>query len=216
MQPKPSIHIIPHWIARFYFWLTGWQVAGDAPPIPKFVVLAAPHTSNYDGVMLVGASWIVRRKLEFMIKAEWTRGIVGPLIRALGGLGIDRSASRNVVGHCIEKFKERDELILVVPPEGTRKKTDHWKTGFYWIAVGAGVPILLARLDYAKKSVDLTAPLFYPTGDIEADMEKIWDYYRGATARFPEKVSDFAMRRSGLRMPREMRNGEIEDPTLAS
>lgn len=196
---KPEVHIIPHLLARFYFWLTGWRVLGTVPPEPKFVIVAAPHTTNYDGLLLICASWIVRRQVKFMIKIEWTRGIVGPLVKAVGGLGIDRSSSHNMVEQMVDAFQKRDRLLLVVPPEGTRKKTNHWKTGFYWIAVGAKVPLMFGIPDYRRKVVDLTPPVFYPTGDIQADIEVIWSHFRDATARFPERVSDFKLRPSGMR-----------------
>lgn len=192
---KPDINIVLHWLSRFILWVMRWRVDGRVPRVPKLVVIAAPHTANLDGVLLVLTSWYLRVKVEWMVKAEWTRPIIiGWLVRAMGGIGIDRSASFNAVEVAVDKFKTRQKLALVVPPEGTRRKSDHWKTGFYWIAVGAGVPIFCGRLDYGRKVVDLTAEVIHPTGDIEADMEKIWDLYRGITAKHPEKVNTMRLR----------------------
>jgi 1-acyl-sn-glycerol-3-phosphate acyltransferase len=125
--------------------------------------------------------------------------LLGPIVKALGGVSIDRRASFNAVEQAVQKFKERDDIWLVVAPEGTRRKTDHWKTGFYWIAHDAGVPIMMATVDYESKVIHLIEPLLYPTGDLEADMEKIWAEYRIARGRHPERAGDMRLRPSARR-----------------
>jgi 1-acyl-sn-glycerol-3-phosphate acyltransferase len=203
---EPDVNIVLHLLARLYFWLAGWQVIGHVPDLPKFIVAGGPHTSNMDGFHLILASWHLRVRLEWMVKIELTRGPLGWLVRALGGMPVDRSASSNTVDQIAEQIKQRERVVLVIAPEGTRKKLDHWKTGFYWIAHEAEVPLLLAVMDYSRKAIDVSAPLLYPSGDIESDMERIWGVYAGAGGRFPENVNDRRLR------PSNGRNDDSEQP----
>lgn len=191
---SPNVNMFLHLLGRFYFWIAGWKVVGDAPNIAKFVVTAGPHTSNWDGLNMLCTSWIIRRRIDWMVKKELLRGPIGWLLKSIGAVPIDRSRGFNKVDQMIAQFKERDRMALAVPPEGTRKKTDHWKTGFYWIAHDADVPILIAYVDYKRKEVSLASGFWKTTGDIEADMETIWEHYRKATALHPEKVSDMRLR----------------------
>jgi 1-acyl-sn-glycerol-3-phosphate acyltransferase len=195
---KPEVNIVLHLVARLVLWILGWKIVGKAPNVPKVVIIAAPHTANIDGFLMVMAAWYVRAKLDWMVKAELTRGPLGWIVRAAGGVPVDRSASFDAVDQMVKQFSERDELALAISPEGTRKKRDHWKTGFYWIAHRANVPILCATVDYGKKVIDISAPFIHTTGDIEADMPRIWDHYRNVTARFPEKVNEFRLRGTGM------------------
>jgi len=191
---KPQVNLLFHFLGRFIFWVMGWQVIGLPPNAPKFLVVAAPHTANQDGVMLVLTGWILRIRLDWMVKAEITRGPFGWIIKALGGVPVDRSASFDMVDQMVEQFAKRETLALIVAPEGTRKKRDHWKSGFYWIAHRANVPILCGVIDYQRKVVDMSGEVIQPSGDINADIERIWAQYRGATARYPEKVNDMRVR----------------------
>ncbi len=194
-----EVNIIPHLFARFYFWITGWKINGPPPPEPKIVAIAAPHTTNYDGFLINLVGWYARRKLHYMIKIEWTRGPMGWILRQLGAMGIDRSTSFNTVEQVTQMFDQSDQLVVAIPPEGTRRKTDHWRTGFYWIAHNAHVPILPCTVDYLKKEITINNPLFYTTGDIAADMEVLWSYYRDITGRYPERASELRLRPSALR-----------------
>jgi len=196
---KPQGNHFFHLLGRLYFRLMGFRIIGEIPDIPKMVIAAAPHTSNLDGIFLVCTMWQLRIRLVWMVKKEILWGPLGWLIRALGGMAIDRSASFNTVEQAVHHIHQTEEILLVVAPEGTRKKTSYWKTGFYWIAHDANIPILCAVLDYQNKVLDLTAPPIYPTGDIETDMEKIWDIFRPATARFPDRVADMRLRPSAIR-----------------
>jgi 1-acyl-sn-glycerol-3-phosphate acyltransferase len=180
-------------IGIFYFWMTGWRMTTTLPANPKMVLIAAPHTSNWDGWILIMASWIARVELNWMIKAEAVRWPLGWFIKWAGGVPIQRDASYNVVSSSAQKLKEADSMLLLVAPEGTRKKANYWKTGFYWIAHQADVPMLCARMDYGTKTVSFTGP-YHPTGNIEADIEKIWDDYRDIVALHPEKFSDMRLR----------------------
>lgn len=166
----------------------GWRTEGEFPDVPKCVMIAAPHTSNWDMVIMLFVAFALQTKLYFMLKDAAFRWPFGPFFRWLGGIPIDRSKSSGMVGQSIEAFRENEELILVVPPSGTRSKVMKWKTGFYHIANGAEVPILMGFLDYARK-VGGIGPLVFPTGDIKADMKKIADFYTGITAKYPEKAT---------------------------
>lgn len=198
-QRKPQGNYFLHLLGRLYFRLMGFKIVGDLPDVPKMVVAAAPHTTNLDGIFLVCTMWQLRIRLVWMVKKEILVGPLGWLIRALGGMAIDRSASFNTVEQAVQYIDQADEILLVVAPEGTRKKAKYWKTGFYWIAHDSNVPIMCAALDYERKVLDLTTPPIYTTGDIEADMEKIWAVFRKAKARFPERVADMRLRPSALR-----------------
>lgn len=193
-------NILLHLIARLFFFVTRWQIKGKLPADRKLVVIGVPHTSNFDGIMLLMISWLLYLRLDWMVKAELgDHWLAGPPIHLLGGVSIDRSASRNAVDQTVRHFEERGDLWLVISPEGTRRKTDHWKTGFYWIAHKANVPILQALINYDEKAVTLINPMVVPSGDIEAEIEKIWETCTSARGRHPERVSDMRLRPSGKR-----------------
>lgn len=162
--------------ARRSLALVGWAYEGDVPPEKKYVALAAPHTSNWDGLLLVGLLQSIGLPMQWMIKSDWTRGPVGPLIRAVGGVGIDRSRARNVVEQMVQRFNESDAFVLGIPPEGTRSRAEYWKSGFYHIALGAKVPVVPGYLDYSRKRGGL-GPAITMTGDVRADMDRIRAFY---------------------------------------
>ena len=174
-----------HGLAKLLFRLKGWKTEGAVHQPQRFVIIAAPHTSNWDAVNMVIAAYIFKIRISWFIKSEAFFFPLGTLIRAVGGIPIDRSASRNVVAQAVEQFNQSERLVLAVPPEGTRGKSDGWKTGFYHIACGAGVPIVLGYLDYQRKVAGL-GPAFVPTGDIEADFHVFDEFYAGVIPKFPE------------------------------
>jgi 1-acyl-sn-glycerol-3-phosphate acyltransferase len=159
---------------------------GQMPDIPKCVMIAAPHTSNWDMVIMLFFAFAFSTKLYFMIKDAVFRWPFGPFFRWLGGIPIDRTKPNGVVGQSIEAFQNNERLVMVVPPSGTRARVMYWKTGFYHIAKGAGVPIVLGFLDYGRKRGGV-GPTIMPTGDIESDMNEIRAFYSGITAKYPEK-----------------------------
>jgi len=183
---SPETPMILTLFARAVFRLIGWRAEGEAPNIPKYVMVAAPHTSNIDGIMLVLGAWLFGLKLHWMGKHTLFRAPFGWLLKAFGGVPIDRRAPRGAVQQMIQAFHDHERQILVVAPEGTRGKTDRWKTGFYYIAQGAGVPVVLAYIDYARKVVGI-GPVIHPSGDQDADMRLIHDFYKDKVARYPEK-----------------------------
>ena len=163
---------------------TGWQVVGQLPDnTPKCVLIAAPHTSNWDLPYTLMVAFALRLNIYWMGKASLFRFPFGPLMRWLGGIAVDRSRNTNLVAASAAAIAAADgPLQLVVPPEGTRGKVRHWKTGFYFIALQAQVPIILAYMDYGRKVGGL-GPVFVPTGDIERDMAEIKRFYAGVQGR---------------------------------
>ncbi len=171
-----------HWLCRLFLWGGGWKVRCDWPADAKMVITAAPHTSNWDGIWMIAAAGAWRARLRYMGKASLTRGPFGWLVRWSGCIPIDRSKSNDVVAASIAAFAAADALILVVPPEGTRDMVTKWKSGFYHIAVGAGVPITFAVMDYPSKTVTLAATL-WPSGDYARDLPIIQSFYADATGK---------------------------------
>jgi 1-acyl-sn-glycerol-3-phosphate acyltransferase len=178
--------------AELLFRLAGWHTEG-APPTTdeRFVLIAAPHTSNWDAVILLVAARIYRLPLAWFVKDSWFAFPLGMLMRRLGAVPIDRSASHGVVEQAIARLQKGEPLALAVPPEGTRGRAPHWKSGFYHIARGAGVPIVLGYIDYGRKVAGL-GPAFTPTGDVEADFEVFRAFYENVRPRFPDKVGPIA------------------------
>lgn len=162
--------------------LTGWSIDPEIPDLPKFVVIAAPHSSNWDFIVGIGLVFALRLDIHFIGKAELFRGPLGPLMRWLGGLPVDRSQPQGVVEQTIALFAAHEKLIVAVAPEGTRKPVTRWKSGFYRIALGAGVPIVPGYFDNRRRVVGLGPP-FLPTGDAEADIATLRGFYASIPRR---------------------------------
>jgi 1-acyl-sn-glycerol-3-phosphate acyltransferase len=175
--------------------MAGWEFETPLPAEKKYVCLAVPHTSNWDGVLLIALASTVGMKMSFMIKNEWLRGPMGTLLRRFGAVGIERSRATNVVASMIAELGRREALALVIPPEGTRGRADHWKSGFYHIAHGAQVPIVPGYLDYGRKRAGMGAPI-WPTGDVTGDMDKIRAFYakQAPVGRYPDNVGPIRLR----------------------
>ena len=174
------------WLARLLFRLSGWKIEGAPLPSHRFVLIAAPHTSNWDAILLLCAARLFPIQIKWFIKRSWFFFPLGILLRAVGGVPIDRSGRHGVVESAIAEFRSHERLILAVPPEGTRRAVPHWKTGFYRIAEGAQVPIVLGYLDYRRKVAGL-GPALTPTGDLQADFAVFRNFYSSAMAKFPAK-----------------------------
>ncbi|MBP8309364.1 MAG: lysophospholipid acyltransferase family protein [Burkholderiaceae bacterium] len=167
--------------------LAGWRIEGTLPETArKCVLIAAPHTSNWDLPYTLMTAFVLRLNVYWMGKASIFRPPFGPLMRWLGGIAVQRDQSNNLVAGSAAALKvAQGSVQLIVPPEGTRSKTTQWRTGFYYIALGAEVPILLAFMDYTHKRAGL-GPVFQPTGDIDRDMLDIKAFYapfRGRNAK---------------------------------
>ena len=173
------------WILR----RCGWTVVGERPAAPRYVLVAAPHSSNWDAVLMLMVARHLGVRLSWLGKAEAFRGPLGPLMRALGGIAVDRSGPQGLVPATAEAFRSRDALALAIAPDGTRGYRGHWKSGFYHIALTAGVPVVLAFLDWGTRRTGV-GPTLTLSGDVRADMERIRSFYAGMLARQPEKTSD--------------------------
>jgi 1-acyl-sn-glycerol-3-phosphate acyltransferase len=174
----PVVNTVLRALSLGFLKLTGWKVQGTLPPgAEKSVLIAAPHTSNWDLPYTLMVAFSLRLTVYWMGKEQLFRFPFGGLMMWLGGIPVHREKSNNLVAASVAAIKAASgPLQLIVPPEGTRSKTRYWKTGFYHIAVGAQVPIVLAYMDYEKKISGL-GPLFEPTGNLEADMAQIKAFY---------------------------------------
>src|SRR5690606_34421019 len=171
---------IVRWRSFAYLKLAGWKLRGDWPGLDKAVLVAASHPSNWDGLNMLATAGFYRVKLAWMGKKSLTQGPFGWVLKAMGCVPIDRSQSHDVVKQMREAFGSRERMILAIPPEGTRSLAREWKSGFYHIAHGAGVPLVISVLDYGTKRVSLAA-VIEPSGDYDADLALIRAHY--ATAK---------------------------------
>ncbi len=169
------------------FKIFGWKINGNfSVDLKKYIIAVAPHTSNWDFPVGVAARSILRiQKAKFLGKSQLFRAPYGWFFRALGGYPVDRSSSHDMVDQVVKIFNSHDEFILAMAPEGTRKKVEKFRTGFYYIAKKAHVPIIPVGFDFGKKEIVVGKP-FYPTENIEADFEVLYSFYRGITGRNPE------------------------------
>ena len=181
------------WIASQILRLLGWQLVGQLPDAKKFVLVTVPHTSNWDFMYLYLASKILGVRIYWMGKEELFKGPLGPISRALGGVPVRRSRSSNMVQQMAQAFAEQDDLVLAIPPEGTRGYTDYWKSGFYYIALEAGVPIVLGFVDYARKRAGF-GPTIIPSGDVSVDMDIARAFYADIQGKFPLDKSRIRLR----------------------
>lgn len=176
-------------LSLFIFWLTGWKAIGQAPKdIDKAVLIVAPHTSNWDFPIGRLYASIARSPVRFLVKKEMYFWPVGGIMDKLGGVPVNRKKSGNLVDAVADLFNDYDRIYIAITPEGTRKLVYDWKKGFYFIAKKANVPILLSYIDYKTKTVGIGEP-FNVTGDVDADMKKIKEFYMEKAARHPELYS---------------------------
>ena len=182
----PILRNVLHVISVLVLKIFGWRRSGHPPNIPKFVMIAAPHTSNWDFPITLALVFAFKMNLNWFGKDSLFRWPFGGFFKWLGGIPINRTKSGDVVTHMIQVFKEKAHIILVIAPEGTRKRVKHWKTGFYHIALGANVPIVLGFLDYVRRAGGF-GPTLIPTGNIESDMEIIRAFYETITGKAPKK-----------------------------
>ncbi|MCU4519509.1 1-acyl-sn-glycerol-3-phosphate acyltransferase [Acinetobacter schindleri] len=175
--------------------LMGWETDNHWPEnLSQCVMIAAPHTSNWDALYARLALKVLGVNVRLTIKDSYMQFPLGPFVRAMGGIGIDRRPKQageprpSMVQVMTDLFKQHPELVMLVTPEGTRARQEQWKTGFYYVAVNAGVPIALAYMDYEQKKAGV-GKIIHPTGNFEEDMAEIMDFYAGIQAKFPEDFS---------------------------
>ena len=184
----PGVNTVLRWFSIGFLKATGWKVQGQLPANGrKSVLIAAPHTSNWDLPYTLMVAFALRLNVYWMGKQSIFKPPFRGVILWLGGIPIQRESSNNVVEASIAAIQNADGPVqLIVPPEGTRSKARYWKTGFYYIALGANVPIVMAYMDYARKESGL-GPVFEPTGNIEADMARIQAFYQPFTGKNPDQ-----------------------------
>jgi 1-acyl-sn-glycerol-3-phosphate acyltransferase len=183
----PIVKTILRGIALLMFRTLGWRLVGRLPNIPKYVVIGAPHTSYWDAFYGMALPLAFRLKVFWMAKHTVFRPPFRSILSWLGGIPVNRDIRETVVSKSIQEFQASKELVLAVLPEGTRKKVDAWKSGFYHIAMGARVPVLFAFLDYPNK-IGGFGPLITLTGDSTADLKRIADFYSTKTGKHPERT----------------------------
>ncbi len=186
LEPGPSVPrrggALRQAIGRAILRVTGWRIEGMVPDLPRFVIIAAPHSSSWDFVLGIALVFALRLDMRFIGKAELFRGPLGALMRALGGIPVDRTHPQGLVEQVAARFRDAERLIVAIAPEGTRKPVDRWKSGFYHIAARAGVPIVPGVFDNAARTMRLL-PAVFPTGDADADMGRLRRLYAGVRRR---------------------------------
>jgi 1-acyl-sn-glycerol-3-phosphate acyltransferase len=189
--PHPSFML--HLLGRFWLWLFGWKIRGETPTYRKFVLIAAPHTSNLDFPFMLATAYAMRVRISWFGKHTLFIPPWGWFMRKLGGIPVDRRAPHTLVMQMAEQFKNSEDLVLAVPPEGTRSKVDVWKSGFYHIASESGVPIGLGYLDYERKLCGV-GMFVMPSENVNEDMNKIRSFYRDIRGKHPKLESEPRLR----------------------
>jgi 1-acyl-sn-glycerol-3-phosphate acyltransferase len=199
----PATRAVSRWILRLF----GWQVAGELPNLPRFVIAVAPHTSNWDFLVGILARGALGLQARFLGKDSLFRPPFGWLMRALGGTPVDRSAPAGVVEETIRIILDSDRFVLALAPEGTRKLVSKWKSGFIRVAHGARIPVVLAVFDFGKRTVRL-GPTLWMTGDVDADMKRVQACFAGVRGRRPALFSLTSPEHTA----QESSKGEFLDP----
>jgi 1-acyl-sn-glycerol-3-phosphate acyltransferase len=173
-------------LLMWFYRRQGWTAVGTIPEPRRFIIIAAPHTSNWDFVYYIGLTQTLGITPHFMAKTGLFRWPMRNFMLDMGGVPVDRKKGGNYVQAMIDEFAKHKEFMLTIAPEGTRGAVRKWKTGFYHIAMGAKVPMVVGMMDYGKKTGGL-GPMIWPTGDYEADMAKVAEVYAKVTPRHPNK-----------------------------
>lgn len=188
MFNTPVVKSLLRGIALVLLKLLGWKTSGELPRQEKYVLIVAPHTSNWDLFYGIILAFALKLDARYIAKRELFRGPFSPLMTWSGAIPVDRSSSHHIVEQMSSVFKEKERFVLALAPEGTRRRKDSWKSGFYYIALDARVPILLAFIDYSKKAGG-AGPLIYPTGNLKQDISVIRDFYQTVQGKYPENTS---------------------------
>ena len=171
---------------RLALTVIGWRIEGDFPDCAKFVMIVAPHTSNWDVPVGLLAKFALRLECRFIAKHSAFWWPLGMLLRALGGIPLNRAAASDFVDDTVRIFREREKLVLIITPEGTRARVERWKSGFHRIASASGVPVVLVVFDYGRKVVRL-GPAFPATSDYDGDITKIQSHITAQMAKHPAR-----------------------------
>lgn len=169
-------------LAKGMYRLIGWRIVGEMPNLPKFLIIGAPHTSNWDFMLAMNFIFATRMRIDWMAKHTVFQSPLAPLFRWLGGFPVDRGAASGVVQQVADEAARRERFVLALAPEGTRRKVAKWRTGWYYIAHGVGMPIVPVTIDYGRKQIGIRSP-FYPTGDIAADLPLLQAQFADVTGK---------------------------------
>jgi 1-acyl-sn-glycerol-3-phosphate acyltransferase len=172
------------------YYARGWKAVGEPPADRRCVIIAAPHTSNWDFIYFLGLTDALKIDAHFMGKTSLFRWPMARFMRDMGGVPVERSSRHNYVEAMIAEFGRRKQFMLTIAPEGTRGAVKQWRTGFYHIALGAKVPMVCGLMDYGTRTGGL-GPAIWPTGDYKADMLKVAEFYRSVTPKHPERATPF-------------------------
>ncbi len=181
-------------IAQTILNLAGWRLDVVQPEAKKYVMIGAPHTTNWDFPLALLTFWTLQQKINWVGKKEMFWGPLHYLFTFLGGIPVDRSKSSGFIEQIANRFDQADEMILAISPEGTRAKTAHWKSGFYHIAVSAKVPICLAYVDFSRKTLGFSR-VIHPSGNIDTDMQLIADFYQDIKGKHPQNQGPIRLRK---------------------
>jgi len=183
-------------IGKLFMGLAGWKVEGQIPLRNKVIIIAAPHTTNWDFVFLLGAAFHLGLSVKWLGKASLFCFPFGPIMRALGGISVDRSKPNGMVEQVANTIDKIPKISLVIPPSGTRNKTEYWKSGFYHIAKTANISIVCGYLDYEEKRAGL-GPNFFVSDSTSEDMDKIREFYKDKEGKFPTMMSRIRLKEEG-------------------
>lgn len=189
-RPKAALK---RWIGQAFLRASGWKMHGDRPALDRYVIIAAPHTSNWDLPFMLAMAFVYDIPVRWMGKHTLFQPPFGPFFERLGGIPIVRHRPGGVVAQMVEHFENNESLVLMVPAEGTRSHVEYWKSGFYHIARAADVPVVLSYLDFGKKVGGL-GPALKLTGDVAVDMDRIRAFYAGMQGLRPENVGVIRLR----------------------
>ncbi|MGY0218835.1 lysophospholipid acyltransferase family protein [Endozoicomonadaceae bacterium StTr2] len=192
----PIISQLLYCLAWLTLKLLGWKVEGEPPKSARYVLIGAPHTSNWDFALTISASMILRMRINWLGKVSLFYGPLRPIMRWMGGIPVNRERRTGIVSQAVNAFRTNRRLIIALSPEGTRSQVSRWKTGFYHIAREANVPIVLGYLDFGRKVVGI-GPSFRPTGDLERDMAAIQHFYQDIQGKHPEKFCENCINEEG-------------------
>lgn len=196
MFNTPVVKSLLRGIAIFLLKILGWKTHGSLPEEKRYILIVAPHTSNWDLFYGIILAYVLKLDARYIAKKELFRGPFSSFLMTWSGaIPVDRSSHHHIVDQMASEFNKHENFVLALAPEGTRHKTDGWKSGFYRIALAAHVPILLAFIDYAKKTGG-AGPMIYPTGDIEQDTNKLRNFYLTVKGKYPENTSPVIIRSS--------------------
>jgi 1-acyl-sn-glycerol-3-phosphate acyltransferase len=182
----PSVPRRGNWLsqksAQAVLRLSGWRIEGEIPDLPKFVLVGAPHTSNWDYILTVLTIGDLQADLHYVIKHSMIEGPFGGIIAGLGGISVDRSTTEGFVDKMVAEFNRHEKYILAIMPTGTRNASKEWRSGFYYIAREANVPVVLVIFDYGNKVMRL-GPTIELTGDYQSDLAYIRSFYEGVQGK---------------------------------